>query len=79
MSQGSLDLPTTEPAQTLLDEIKVEVVADQNKEGGWRVNPGDIEVLDVKQVSGQDCVGESELISQAANGRILYLNGVIKV
>lgn len=44
-------MPTTEPAQTLLDDVKVEIVQDENKEGGWRVNPGDIEVLDVKRVS----------------------------
>ncbi len=29
----------------------VEIVEDEEKEGGWRAKPGDIEVLGVKDVS----------------------------
>ena len=30
--------------------MKVEVVKDEAREGGWRVQPGDIEVVGVKDV-----------------------------
>ena len=48
--QGSVDLPTKGPAQTLLGDVKLEIVADESNEGSWRVQPGNIAVLDVKQV-----------------------------
>ena len=33
-----------------LGNIKVEVVKDEMKEGGWRLQPGDIEVVGIKDV-----------------------------
>lgn len=38
--------------ETLLDGLSIEVTADEDLEGRWRIQPGDIAVLDVKQVSG---------------------------
>lgn len=34
----------------MLGDVKLEIVADESNEGSWRVQPGNIAVLDVKQV-----------------------------
>jgi len=49
--KGSIELPTTAPAQTLWDDLSLEIVQDESREGAWKVVPGDIRVLDVKKVS----------------------------
>ncbi|WVR04532.1 hypothetical protein IAU60_001538 [Kwoniella sp. DSM 27419] len=47
---------------TLLDGFSVQLVKDKGAKAGWRIQPGDIEVLGAKET---------------ANGRIIYLNKVI--
>lgn len=47
-NQDNIDLPTTTPVQTLLDGLSVEVKQDGE---GWKVIPGDIAVVGVKEVS----------------------------
>lgn len=43
-----IDLPTPSPAQTLLDDLQLEV----RQEGeGWKIMPGDIPVISIKEVS----------------------------
>jgi len=49
--KGSIELPTTGPAQTLWDDLSLEIVRDESRDGAWKVVPGDIQVLDVKEVS----------------------------
>ncbi|WVQ97933.1 hypothetical protein IAU59_005052 [Kwoniella sp. CBS 9459] len=49
-------------SSTLLDGFGVEMVKDKSAKGGWRIQPGDIEVLGIKETS---------------NGRIIYLNKVL--
>jgi hypothetical protein len=67
-----------EPAQTLLDGLQIQVVPDGENEGKWKVQPGDISVLSVKQVGLVSAGMEpSKADAQASNGRILYLDGVI--
>lgn len=39
----------------MLDDVKLELVADEAKDGSWRVQPGNIVVLDVKQVRAEPC------------------------
>jgi hypothetical protein len=39
--------------ETLLDGLSIEITADEDVEGRWRVQPGNIAVLDVKQVSAR--------------------------
>lgn len=41
-------MPTTSPAQTLLDGLSLQVERDGE---GWKVIPGDIAVVGVKEVS----------------------------
>lgn len=48
--QGSVELPCGGGVETLAGTT-VEIVEDEEKEGGWRAKPGDIEVLGVKDVS----------------------------
>lgn len=48
--KGSVDVPTKEAVQTLRDDVKLEIIADEAKEGAWRVQPGNIAVLDIRQV-----------------------------
>ncbi|WVF69888.1 hypothetical protein IAT40_004671 [Kwoniella sp. CBS 6097] len=47
---------------TLLDDFGIEMVKDKIAKGGWRIQPGDIEVMGIKETS---------------NGRIVYLNKVL--
>lgn len=47
-----MQLPTEGSVETLLDGLSIEITADEDVEGRWRVQPGNIAVLDVKQVSG---------------------------
>ncbi|OCF38487.1 hypothetical protein I317_07746 [Kwoniella heveanensis CBS 569] len=47
---------------TLLDGFDVEMNKDKTAKGGWKVQPGDIEVMGIKETS---------------NGRIVYLNKVL--
>ena len=53
--QTEIELPTNGGAKTLLEGMTVEIRADETKEGGWKVDPGDIEVLSVKDVSVFSC------------------------
>ena len=61
---GSPELPTTEPVDTLLKDLKIEIVSDDTKAGEYRIVPGDIGVVDVKE---------------ASNGRMLLLDGVVQI
>ncbi|WWD22168.1 hypothetical protein CI109_106658 [Kwoniella shandongensis] len=49
--------------KTLLDGFEVELVSDKKAKGGWRVKPGNVEVLGVKET---------------VNGRIVYLSKVLQ-
>ncbi|WRT64891.1 uncharacterized protein IL334_001828 [Kwoniella shivajii] len=48
--------------KTMLDGFSVELIQDKSVKGGWKIQPGDIEVLGVKETS---------------NGRIMYLSKVL--
>ncbi|WVQ74097.1 hypothetical protein IAR50_003684 [Cryptococcus sp. DSM 104548] len=54
--------PQEGPLATLLPDFSVNLEKDSSAKGGWRVKPGDIEVL-----------GERS----GVNGRVLYLDGVL--
>jgi hypothetical protein len=77
-SQGDVQTPSSS-VPTMLDgfEIRVDVNGDK-----WTVQPGDVSVLAVKEVSW-GCVNAQRwliwhwLIWQASNGRILYLDQVL--
>lgn len=58
-----MQLPTKGSVGTLLDGLSIEITADEEVEGRWRVQPGNIAVLDVKQVSGLHtaCVYRSQV------------------
>lgn len=45
--KGSVELPTTAPVQTLLDDVRVSIQQDGE---GWKVSPGDISVISIKEV-----------------------------
>ncbi|WWC59385.1 uncharacterized protein I303_101938 [Kwoniella dejecticola CBS 10117] len=49
-------------AQTLLDGFSVDLIVDKSVKGGWKIQPGDIEVLGEKETS---------------NGKILYIGKVL--
>jgi hypothetical protein len=46
--QGDVHMPTRSPARTLLRGLEIEITGE---ESDWRIQPGNIEVLAVKEVS----------------------------
>jgi hypothetical protein len=77
LSLQDFNKPKTDgPVKNLLG-TEVEIVQGE-KEGSYIVKPGDIEVVELSEVSDprqQQEVRDTDC--QATNGRILYLNGVL--
>ena len=68
--------PKTNGAVKNLLGSEVEIVEGKT-EGTYIVKPGDIEVVELSQVSASMTLHRTVLTIQANNGRILYLNGVL--
>jgi hypothetical protein len=69
--------PKTDGAVKNLLGTEVEI-AQGEKEGSYVVKPGDIEVVELSEVSSNFALPIVQgADNQATNGRILYLNGVL--
>lgn len=42
-------MPSSSPLQTMLKELQIKIEAGEG--GGWKIQPGDVTVLGVKEVS----------------------------